>query len=190
VAKWVNTFWVLTTGYDTATGPDVLELCEGIHGAYADNFQPQAPSASHLEATKVVLYQTSDELSAVFAADVGGAISGDDLPAQVCRVVSWGISSYYRGGHPRTYLCAATYSQLDGVTELDGTTIANNTAAAANYLDDVNALTPTNLPTVTLGTLRRRSGNANLTPPVFYPYFNASCQPRICTQRRRLGREL
>lgn len=197
VSHWVNVFWVQVTGAASADATDMDDLADDLYAAYATHLQPLAPLASHLEHCKVVLRSSGSDLLNIHSEDTAGAVTGDDLPAQVARLLSWNIGTSYRGGHPRTYLAAATYTQLDGVTELNGTTIANLNSGAALFRTAVNAITTTHLSAVMLGTLSRfTAGGSTATPkvyrdpPVFMPFTGVHAQPRICTQRRRLGSEI
>jgi hypothetical protein len=74
--------------------------------------------------------------------------------------------------------------------EFSSAYVANMTTAAAAVLNDINAMTTANLATVEMGVLSRYLAGVVRTPPVFYGYTAASFQPRVCTQRGRLGREI
>jgi hypothetical protein len=187
---WANVMWLFCAGGDSATGSDVGSLAGAMYNAYSLHLHVLAPTAVHLEQCKVVLFQTVGELQAIEATDTAGSHTGSDLTAQVAKVITWQIDDYYRGGHPRTYLPAGVYEQLDGVNEWDGTTIAAVASGADAFLTAVNGITTTNISSVSLGTLSRYSGGVPRTPPIFRPFTGSTAQARVCTQRRRLGREL
>jgi hypothetical protein len=123
-------------------------------------------------------------------ADHTGAESGGGLTANAAAVISWGILSSYRGGKPRTYIPGIGANALASARALSATFVASASAAAASFIDDVNALATGGITSVSLGTLHFFAAGVALAPPTFDPFVSARCQPRVCSQRRRLGAEV
>lgn len=144
------------------------------------------------ELTGVRAIDNSGETENVSVTDLTttGGVTGTPQPPQVCVVISWQIAAHYRGGHPRMYLPGVTSATLD--------TSGGKNIAAAKRLDfetagdalitAVNGASGTGSP-YTIGTISYYSGNALRATPLFRPYLTAVVGTRICTQRRRLGKE-
>lgn len=184
-AAWTNVMWLLTTGYDSATGTDVSDLATDLFGVFQTNLLPWTSTNNHLTSVQCVLYQTSGELMGSSTADHTGGASGAYLNGAAAAILSWGTTAFWRGGKPRTYLAGLSQSALGTSTTLSSSYVASLASAAADFLGDVNGLAPGALDTVTLGFLSRVSGGAPRTPPVFYPYFTVFVRSNFGSQRGR-----
>lgn len=190
-AEFANIFWLLATISGTPTVGDLETLSSAFADAWEDNcFNLQDNGATINEYRSVLLLPGPTELSATGSLDLSGTVSGATLPAQVSAAISWPISAYYRGGHPKTYMAGMPASAVSGVKDLDSTYQSDLASGAAAFVTAANALTTTTIPSVTLGTVSFATGNAWRATPIFRPYGSTPVvHPRIDTQRRRLGKE-
>jgi len=190
-SEFANIFWLDATLTGTPTLGDLETLSAAVGGAYASNLLNHQSTAAELTGYRsVLLLAGPTELSAEGALSEFGTDATDGEPAQVSAAVSWGISAYYRGGHPKTYMPGMCTDMLANVTTLDPTYVSALQAGGADFITAVNAETTTTISAVTLGTVSFASGNAWRATPVFRPFISAHVHPRIDTQRRRLGKEL
>lgn len=129
----------------------------------------------------------TSELQTTYAG-AGATPSGSPAcPPNCCVVCSWEIAAHYRGGHPRSYFPAAPYADLSAPGSNNwGTALVDNivTKLTAGW-DAANSELGSG---VRFGTIAASRGGVQLTPPVFYEYLSADIKPRVCTQRRRLGK--
>lgn len=186
---WVNRFWCQTTMSGTPTGAQVLALSNAISAAWRTRFLVNLTNNVVINKQRTVLFVSSTNEVAVDGADTGtGSGASQQDPPQVCYLINWAIAGSYRGGHPRTYLPGVPF---DTVNE-DGTLVTANrtqlTTAATNFLSDVNALAPGGFTAVQLGTFRFFRHHIAVDPPVFEPFLSGTCNTKVATQRRRLGR--
>jgi hypothetical protein len=107
----------------------------------------------------------------------------------VACVISWRVSTPYRGGHPRTYLCGLNDADRVSVNHWTSAFQSSVAGAANGFIVDVNALTQGSLTDIHLGTVSFRVDGDWRTAAVFRDYTPAAatCDQRVDTQRRRLG---
>lgn len=184
-SNWTNVFWCLTTNYDSALGADVSDLAHKFRDAFLARLLPWTSNSNHLTSVQAVLYQTSGELMGSWSDDDTGGASGSYQVGAVSVVLSWGTTAFWRGGKPRTYLSGIPDSAIATATTYSSAYIASVQTAAALFLGDVDAITTTNLDTVTLGFLSRVSGGAPRTPGVFFPYNTVFTRSNPGSIRRR-----
>jgi hypothetical protein len=187
--RYANIFWLECTTSGTPSAADVTAVGLDVLTNYADQFKGFMSDAVTIEQVKIVYFLTAPAVIEGSTGYTGDQPTGAALPdSAACVLVNWDISSYYRGGHPRTYLPCPDASIMSDTRRIDPTQLPNVTTAAGNFITAVNAGGEGAISTVTLGTLRRHSGGAPLTPPVFYPYTGGHGNGLLATQRRRLGR--
>jgi hypothetical protein len=157
--------------------------------AYQTRFRASFPTtwvAQRIDA----LVRTSSTIaivSQVNAPAAGLVVGTSALPLNVAVCISWRVSLYYRGGHPRTYLAGAPANQYLDARQWS-VAFSNAIAAAANsFLGDVNALTPGSVTNIDLGFVSYSTGGAYRAQAAFFPFNNATVDTRIDSQRRRLG---
>jgi hypothetical protein len=114
------------------------------------------------------------------AGDVG-------LSPNCCTLVSWNIAASYRGGHPRTYFPPASADTLSGSGRATWSAayVTNVVAKLGAGFTAMNAALPSG---VKIGTVAASRHGVQLSPPIFYPYLGFTVKPRVCSQRRRLGK--
>lgn len=187
-STWANGFWLLTTG--VPGGTDLADLATDIYGAYETRFLPNFSDDCHMTECTVEYFTSDGSIPAAAFADHAGANSHFTSSASVAAVISWGIEPVYRGGKPRTYLPSVPQDKRATARTLQDDFVSSLTTGAAGFLGDVNGLAPGSIETVTLGVVHFFSAGVALDPPTFDPFVSASCQKRICSQRRRLGPEI
>lgn len=190
-AKIVNIFHV---GYGTATGPisvaDLNSLCSTVATAFKTRFLPILTTS--LSMTGVVGRDLTSSTAAVGSSGVtgaGGTTGGSDAANLAC-CVSWQAVLHYRGGHPRTYLGGIPTAARSSNQQFTGTFAGQAAAAGQQFLADINA--------ATIGSHVLTLMSVHYTKPVapgspftlrgIWPITGATCNTRIDTQRRRLGK--
>jgi hypothetical protein len=170
-------------------GTDLASLAGDVLAEFNTGLAPHFTEDSEVTGCSARYYSGSGEISAVASSSTFGSRSGFATNND-CVLLSWGISSSYRGGKPRTYLPpGGTADRASGHAWDSAYLAAVNTSAAA-FLTAVDALTYSSIDSVSLGCLHFFRAGAALDPPTFDPFTTVSVQPRICSQRRRLGPEL
>lgn len=118
-----------------------------------------------------------------------GSLAGTSIQdASACHVISWVISDYYRGGHPRTYLPGLTEALVTNGSDIDASHMATIVNDMNNFRLALNAVTTTNITGVAMGTVRFAQGNAWLSPPKFVQFTSvkAGKNSKVGSQRRRI----
>lgn len=117
-----------------------------------------------------------------------GSRSGISSPASACVLASYGVSRRWRGGHPRTY-----FPLGDAALMLDSTTwdtsfleqVATDVAAFNTAIND------TPVPgggSAYMASVSYYTGGVLRTTPYIDEITSVNIKPRICSQRRRLGK--
>lgn len=184
-SQWTNVFWCQVTNYDLADGADVSDMAHQIYDAFLARLLDWTSNSNHLNTVQCVLYQTSGEIMGSWSADDVGGASGSYQVGAVSIILSWGTTAFWRGGKPRTYLSGIPDSAIATATTFSSGYVAAVQTAAALFLSDVDAITTTNIDTVTLGFLSRLSGGAPRTPGVFFPYMTVFVRTNPGSIRRR-----
>lgn len=170
-----------------ASSDDLNSLAESVTDIWAENFLAGQSAALALIGATVRLYRATDEIEGTYDTSADGGSGSDYLPANVATVVSWKLASVYRGGKPRTYIPGVPPSAVGSDTAWTSDYVAATASFAAAFLAAFNAQTIDDA-SLNLGTMAFFRSNAALAPPYFESFVSSSCQPRICTQRRRLGK--
>jgi hypothetical protein len=185
--KWALVVWLqLTAASPSVT--DLNALLVLINSAYGTRFKPLLATDCIMNLMQGVwIPSTGTEIVAsngtVQTGSVGEAAVND---ASACFVISHHISSYYRGGHPRSYLPGLRASAVTVGSDISGAVQTSMALAWTNFTSDVNAMTTGGITGVILGTVRFQSGDVWLTPPQFKPWLSSTVRTKIGTQRRRI----
>lgn len=120
--------------------------------------------------------------------------SSQATPLNACVLISAKESYRYRGGHPRLYFSPGSVTDTaPGQYEWSGATLATWTTDMAHFLAAVNGYSYTSGHTGFLCNVHYIDKAVNPVPPYYVPspvvrpVVQFVPQPRICTQRRRLG---
>lgn len=188
-AKWVNIFYVGYSGSPPSAG-DIANYFSVATPYIATAYQ--AEMSADNEWTQIEGIDLSSDTGATYteAASVFGVRAGDFMPASVAMVVSHEISRRYRGGHPRHYLPWGTAGTMasGSTVDWDSSFLADcqlkfDTMAAA-----IVGITEGGTTWNDLVNVSYVSGGARRGAAVVDVLQSHICRPRICSQRRRLGR--
>lgn len=169
--------------------PNLQSLVDAIAAAWSTRLR--AETAPHWTLGKARLIWSDGtiehlvESSLNLAGTLGSTVT---FPRSACLVTGYQISSFYRGGKPRTYWPSPCRYASGSDTHYDSALVADYVTAITNLISDVNAYTGTGVTSFTLGAIRRHRLGAPIVPPEFYAYGAVHGDTRICTQRKRLGR--
>jgi hypothetical protein len=99
---WGTRFYLSYAG-SAPTGANCVTLAGDIEAAFASDLAPLMGDAYSLTEVDVLDIATDSGLSGQWTGDETGSRSGNNLPAQVCMNVEYGIARRYRGGKPRGF---------------------------------------------------------------------------------------
>jgi hypothetical protein len=180
-------FWLRLTASGHAQA-DIDNVVAAVLAAFQTRFKPHMANGCSINTAKASwLYASGSVLDSTSTNSVAGTGGAGPSVDSICAVIDWAIGSYYRGGHPRSYLALPPASVIVNGRLLNGTFQGNLATDAQGFISDVNALTHGTISAVELGTVRFASANAWLSPPVFKPYSTATVRGIVGTQRRRLA---
>lgn len=182
---WGLGYWLQTSG--TPAPGDLDDLAQQAHEAFASTVLDSMGTDYHLTETTVTYYRTSDELVGSYVHSDAGGQTGTTIPASAAMVLSWTISSHYRGGKPRTYLPGLKASAMTNDSQWDSAAASDVHDAAVDWLTAVNAITAGGIAGVVMGVLRFFSGGLALVPPTFNGYSGLIARQKIGSQRRRIS---
>lgn len=185
--SWATTFWLRLTSSAPAQA-DLDALALSLANQWGTNLAEYiSPAVGLVDTTLVWIPTAGTELISTNATAHSGLSSGTPIhDAAACYVLSWHISAYYRGGHPRTYLPGVETENITNYSDLIAGIQVNLHLGALNFLTGVNALTHGAITQTELGTVSFASGLAWRTPPIFRPYVGISVSPKLGNQRRRI----
>lgn len=186
---WVNVFYLNLT-HTTVTVTDLQTIADGIHTAWTAQFKPIMTSSVVLSQVDVRFIPTSgSELRYTGSySETGTSTDTQVSDAGACMVISWVISDYYRGGHPRMYIPCARNQTITNGSDVSSSLWSTVVGNANAFRNAINALTSSNVSAVVMGTVRFQHANAWLTPPVFTPFTSAKMgkSGKLASQRRRI----
>lgn len=190
-AKWINIYYVHYTGSAPAA-TDIYNYLTAI-----DSHVGTAYGAEMSVDNEVTLYEMTDLTSATgasnsFTVSHFGVRTGDFMPAGVAMVASFEINRRYRGGHPRKYLPWGTAG-----TMASGSTIDWDSAFVTDCQSKLTAMlgsgqligqTEGGTTWDEIVNVSYRNAGAVRATAVVDTVVNTIVRPRICSQRRRLGK--
>jgi hypothetical protein len=187
-ASWLNGYWLAVTG---TPGPgDLSNIAGSCYAQFQTHFLGNLHSDVHLKECTVRYYDgVGSSQASVFADHNGGGASTKEA-ANVAMVISWQPLSSHKGGKPRSYLVGPNPDGIADHTTFTDVYVTGMSNAAADFLSGINGLSHGGISAIALGFLSFFNNYTARNPPVFNAYLGAQAQKRICTQRRRLGREI
>lgn len=185
--RWANVLWLQLTSATPASA-DLNTLLTSINTAWGTRIKPLLGTDMSLTLMQGVwLHAAGSEIVGTNATVQTGSVGEASVnSAAACYIISNHISSYYRGGHPRTYLAGLRASSVTNGSAIAAGSLTSLTTGWNNFRTDINAMTAGAITAVVLGTVRFQSGNAWLTPPVFRAFINSTVRSTLGTQRRRI----
>jgi hypothetical protein len=187
-APWSNGFWLHATG--VPTNADLLSLASQIYEQWDDHLIGLTSSSNSVTECRVEWFSGVGTKAASYFETTAGGDEAEVIAASAALVLSWQIADSYRGGKPRNYICGFSQAALGGTQTWSDGLVTAYVAAAAAFLAGVNAITAGGITAVQMGTYHFFKAGVALDPPVFDIYNAVGVQKRVCTQRRRLGREI
>lgn len=186
---WINTFWLQITHTGAVTVTDLQDIADFISASWNTDFGAAVSADAILTQVSVAFYPTvGTELVYVGSySHVGGAPAAVQ-DAGASWVIDFVISSFYRGGKPRWYLPGVPAASISNGSNIS-TSGFNVLVGGINiFRNHLNAHTTANVTAMTMGVVRFASGNAWLTPPVFWPYTSVKVgkKYKLGSQRRRI----
>jgi hypothetical protein len=182
----VNVFW-LKVSPSPAVPAALVTLAQNMSNFWVNDFIPTQHSSISHTGVNVLYYGPSGEYSAAFPRTAAGTAAGTALPNDNSLVLSWSIARTYRGGHPRSYIGGQITSAMLNTVEWTSSHLTAMVSSAETFMAQVNALTTADFSSIQLGTMSRSSGGVPRASTLFEPYVAVTAQPRVCSQRRRLG---
>lgn len=174
--------------------PTVSELQTVANAALASwgaRFKTFCYSSLVWDSAVVTMIDGSEVQVSSTGAAVAGIATNRAVPDNVAAVVSWPISSAYRGGHPRSYIMGLDTGTLAGGTSTNqlAVSVAQSIAAdAAGFIGDMLVTAIGGSDTV-VGTVSYVRNKTPRVTPVFFPYgIVPKVNTRLGSQRRRLGK--
>lgn len=186
--NWENVMWCGITG--SLSFSTIPTFATDMYGIFQTTLLEQMSVDAILQECLVTYYDGAGNPQGSISAAHAGSNATAALTAQVSTVLSWKIPASWRGGKPRTYVAGGAGGNIATTSTWSDGYVASMLTSAASFLAGVNAVTLTGVTQVRLGTVSFQHAGAWRTPPVLFEYVGVGVQQRICTQRRRLGKEL
>lgn len=183
------------TPASTPSTDDLDGVLEGLRSAMATMWAPLGNEFYHYTDASGVFWDTDgNETTGSAVEDVPGTDTGNVNPAQVAFVVSWRVTTRWKGGHPRSYFPGVTNDELASAHTYQPTYVSDWQDAADAFLTAVAAVSSGSLSVESLAVLRRFADGGSeavpkvyLDPPELIDIVSAIARNDIGTQRRRLG---
>lgn len=161
-------------------------------------------SATALETITLLDLSSGTGVGGVYGSATAGTRVGTQLPAQVATLVNFRVAQHYRGGKPRMYAPWGNVADLQNDDTWNTSYVNAVTSAWSAFLVAVSGFTSGgmtvnkqcavsyykgyNPPVTHPGGRVTQSPALNPAGPSKYDITSFSVNPRISTQRRRLGR--
>lgn len=167
---------------------DMNAIASGLRTAWDARFKAvQTADASIVEIKITYIPAVGEEIVGLNTTAVTGTLAGTTVTdAAASYLVNWNVNRYYRGGKPRWYIPGVLSTAVSAGSSVDSTRRTALTTGANGFINDVNALTSTNVTSVTLGTLSFQHDKAWRATPVFWQFMTGSAGLYLVTQRRRI----
>lgn len=191
-APCTNVFWYRNGNAQEPGLSDFATFVHYVGSQWASRIAPNQHNAVEYLGSEGLYYgPAGSDLGATGSFGGNGGHTGAGNPANVALCVSWGIQQHYKGGHPRTYIGGIPSEVNAGVTSFDGGYCSDVAADANSYINDILDYSIGNLSDLHLGVVSFVLRKQWREPPVFRDYSpgGATCDTRMDTQRRRLGRD-
>lgn len=185
--QWRNIAY-LSLGGTGIGNADLNTLATSMNTAWGTRFKPLVTADCALTSIKLTYVPSvGSEIQGIATVSQTGTLAGSAVQdSSAAVVVNWNVNKYYRGGHPRWYMPGIVTTAVTNGSLISSTTRTNFAAAGNGFINDVNAMTTTNITSVVLGTLSFQHANAWRNPPSFWQFFTASVPQYLGSQRRRI----
>src|SRR5690348_6410409 len=187
--RWVNVWYLQVAHSGAVTVNDLQTIADGIHTSWGASVAPLVSSDVVMKTVDITYFPSAGtELRYTGSYSTAGGAAASPQDAGACFVIRWVIGEYYRGGHPRSYIPGVPAGSITNGSDLSATFMTNAAADLNAHRNAINALTSTNITSVTMGTVRYASGGAWLSPPRFVAYTSCAVGKlgKLGSQRRRI----
>jgi len=191
-APWVNAIHYGYTG-TPPTAANCQALAVKLYGLWVDNFPPLMLTSATLEGVTCIDLSSALGGTGQHLGGTNGSRGIAELPGSSAVVLSKSVARRYRGGHPRSYLVAGIATDMADTGHWAGGLVAavtgayeavqtgmNGTVEGATTLTTEVVVSYFDTVSVPLAPHRR-------IVPLVLPVVGVVAQPRIGTQRRRIG---
>lgn len=185
--RWTQVFYLQVSG-SAITINDLESLSDEIATLWNTDVAVEVPSVVVLTNVSIVyIPSVGEELTYEGAYSHAGSAAGTIVSdASACYVMNWKISSYYRGGHPRSYMPGVNTASISNGSDVSAGTQTSLAAAWNSFRNSLNAYTTTNITALTMGTLSFQTANAWRVTPLFRAFTSVTARAKLGSQRRRI----
>lgn len=184
-SHWQFGHGLLIIGTPTQAALD--QLAADISSAFVASVLHRFSSQVTLKNGKLVYSTGFTEIVGTSTVNLPGTGETPMAVVSNCMVVSIRTGDHYRGGHGRMYLSGLPRAALDSDRTWDAGAVGEIETDIASYLAAVDALTGTDIDSVSVGVIHRFLDKVEKDPHTFSSYTGTKTQRRVCSQRRRLG---
>lgn len=173
-----------------------VTIAGDIHSAWATNMAPECPSTTVENFTSVTDLTSATSGSGESLTSTAGSRGDDEIPANAAMLVSYPVSTRYRGGHPRTYLVVGGNADFLDAAHWSSAFTAECQTHWQAFLNAVLAISVSGCVISSLVAVSYVSKEVNPTPPYRRPtplvfplsVASATTSEQMASQRRRIGR--
>jgi hypothetical protein len=186
----LNTLWLSynATEAEAADDTDLSTIEAKIRNDWLTYHSPHISVSVVLQQLRLILFRASGEIALPFTTSAAGALTGVDITAQASVVVNWDVHAFYRGGKPKFFMPPPTESKINTMTTWQAAYASSLENDMNTWLSVMHLYTSTNLTSSPVPIAPSwATGGAYRTTAVQRQIYRAWVQPRVCTQRRRLG---
>lgn len=187
--QWLNIYHVQYSG----AAPSAANMASYVGDILADfqtAYEAEMSADNELVSLSGLDLSSDTGAFAEVSTSAFGARSGDFNPANVAVCMSQHIARRYRGGHPRKYLSWGTSGTFaSGSTkDWDPGFITDCEEKFIALMANIIGITEGGTTWATNVSVSYRTAGAVRTDAVVDPIVGITMAPRVCSQRRRLGK--
>lgn len=187
--EWFNIWYVNYSG-SAPSSSDLLNYLGDLESVVEGAYSPEMSVDNEITSIKGTDLTTDTGAVASHTLSTFGVRTGDFVPANVCMVASMEILRRYRGGHPRKYLpwgTAGTYA-TGSTKDWDSGFVTDCQAKLDGLLTGFGAITHGGTTWNSAVNVSYYTGGAVRGVAQVDVIQGGIIRPRICSQRRRLGK--
>lgn len=169
---------------------ELVTLAHSIATAWGSDLMPNFSNEVDLVAVKLTDLTSDTAPVGLYETAIPGTISSHPLPMNVALVLSHSIARRYRGGHPRTYLTGMPWADLSDNNLWPSGVISSALGGFTTFISAVQALSSAAWTPLLFSNVSYYTGKTRRVVPVVDTINATVAHPRVCTQRRRLGKEI
>jgi hypothetical protein len=185
--NWGVQFWLDAT--TDATEAELATAAGAISTSFHTDLGPFMGGSYEVTETALRQWQAGGDVlqGQDFTTWSGGDTGGSPNPSSACAVIQWHPYPSYRGGKPKMYLPGANDDKNLSPRQWTDAYVTDLAAAAVDFIEAMTA-DVTGLGSCVPSFLERIRDKEPLATPILRHITGATVQPRICSQRRRLGK--